>query len=80
MPAECFVCGVMDHYGLDVYYDPEHLPHWQCRPCAGGYWWRESDDKEWTLVFHGWEELVAQFRDEDEADSYVTWMNDNHGQ
>ena len=86
MPPECFQCGVMDHYGLDVNYYPDELPHWQCQRCHGGWWFWTPDGREWPKgkppeIIVGWAQvhrgsvLVAQFADEEDAYEYIDRQN-----
>jgi hypothetical protein len=75
IPPECFKCGTMQHFGFDVNYYPDVLPHWQCQRCHGGYWfWTPDDDSGWVWVYRG-DELVVKFMDEDDADDYISQKN-----
>jgi hypothetical protein len=37
--------------------------------------WRVTDDRRWAEVLDADGERVALFRDDDQADAYVAWIN-----
>lgn len=73
IPPECHGCGVMQHFGFDVDYYPDELPHWQCHRCHGGYWLLIGTSPH--EVYRDNEILVARFEVEYEAEEYVNWKN-----
>lgn len=88
IPGECFECGTTEHYGFDVNYYPDELPHWQCHRCHGGYWFWTPDGSEWPKgkppeIVVGWAQvhrgdaLVAQFSDESDAEDYINQKNED---
>jgi hypothetical protein len=78
----------MQHYGFDVNYYHDELPHWQCQRCHGGWWFWTPDGSEWPKgnkpleIAVGWAQvhrgdvLVAQFSNRVDAEDYVNQRNE----